>query len=283
MPARLTLHEARKRFGIPVRKLAYLIRSGVLKADLEGEQLLISEAELRRYADQPPTWSEQHHASYLKTLGPGLITGASDDDPSGIGTYSSVGSTYGLGLSWLAVYLLPMMMAVQETVARIGIVTQSGLAHVIGTPLRQARPLPARGAPAHREHREHRGRHRRHGRLAAAARSPSTSSSGVVGLTIGDHRTRDPRALSPLLPHPEVADGVARRLHHHRLHHQAGLGGGAAQPRDSDTSSSTRRSSRRWSRSWARRSRPTCSSGRPPRRWSRSSTRVRSATSARQS
>jgi Mn2+/Fe2+ NRAMP family transporter len=73
-----------------------------------------------------------HHVSYLKTLGPGLITGASDDDPSGIGTYSAVGSTFGLGLSWLAVYLLPMMMAVQETVARIGIVTQTGLARVIG-------------------------------------------------------------------------------------------------------------------------------------------------------
>lgn len=115
-----------------MRKLAFLIRAGLVRAEIEGERLLVSESELRRYADQPPEVVQKHHASYLKTLGPGLITGASDDDPSGIGTYSAVGSTYGLGLSWLAVYLLPMMMAVQETVARIGIVTQSGLARVIG-------------------------------------------------------------------------------------------------------------------------------------------------------
>jgi len=129
---RLTLREARRQFGIPVRKLAFLIRTGLIAADLEGDKLLISDSELRRYGDQPREVVQKHHASYLKTLGPGLITGASDDDPSGIGTYSTVGSTYGLGLSWLAVYLLPMMIAVQETVARIGIVTQTGLAHVIG-------------------------------------------------------------------------------------------------------------------------------------------------------
>ncbi|NTW28950.1 MAG: divalent metal cation transporter [Coriobacteriia bacterium] len=132
MPNKLTLHEASTQSGIPVRKLAFLIRTGNLKADLEGGQLLVSDAELRRYADTPDELARKHHGSYLKTLGPGLITGASDDDPSGIGTYSAVGSTYGLGLSWLAVYLLPMMIAVQETVARIGIVTQTGLAHVIG-------------------------------------------------------------------------------------------------------------------------------------------------------
>ena len=132
MPTRLTLHEASDQFRIPVRKLAYLIRTGAIRAELDDKQLLISEPELRRYLDQPHEVVEKHHASYLKTLGPGLITGASDDDPSGIGTYSAVGSAYGLTLSWLAVYLLPMMMAVQETVARIGIVTQSGLARVIG-------------------------------------------------------------------------------------------------------------------------------------------------------
>jgi len=132
VPLKLTLRDASRQLRIPVRKLAFLIRTGAIEAELEDNGLLISESELRRYADQPPQVVEKHHASYLKTLGPGLITGASDDDPSGIGTYSAVGSTYGLGLSWLAIYLLPMMIAVQETVARIGIVTQSGLAHVIG-------------------------------------------------------------------------------------------------------------------------------------------------------
>ena len=132
MPGMLTLREASKRSGIGVRKLAFLIRTGVIDAELSGERLLVSAAELRRYTDQPDEVVRRHHISYIKTLGPGLITGASDDDPSGIGTYSAVGSTYGLALSWLAVYLLPMMVAVQETVARIGIVTQSGLAHVVG-------------------------------------------------------------------------------------------------------------------------------------------------------
>ena len=132
MSDKLTLHEASKQSGFGVRKLAFLIRSGLISAEVEGEMLLVTTDELRRYASQPRHVVQKHHASYLKTLGPGLITGASDDDPSGIGTYSAVGSTYGLGLSWLAVYLLPMMIAVQETVARIGIVTQSGLARVVG-------------------------------------------------------------------------------------------------------------------------------------------------------
>jgi Mn2+/Fe2+ NRAMP family transporter len=104
----------------------------VIDAHLENGRLLIADADMRRYRDEPPDIVQKQHTSYLSTLGPGLVTGASDDDPSGIGTYSQVGSSYGLGLAWLAVYLLPMMIAVQETVARIGTVTQAGLAHVIG-------------------------------------------------------------------------------------------------------------------------------------------------------
>jgi NRAMP (natural resistance-associated macrophage protein)-like metal ion transporter len=68
---------------------------------------------------------------YLKSLGPGIITGAADDDPSGIGTYSSVGAQFGYGLLWMAPWLLPLMMAVQEACARIGIVTNKGLAGVL--------------------------------------------------------------------------------------------------------------------------------------------------------
>lgn len=132
MTVLLTLKDASQQFGIPVRKLAYLIRTGAIDAELNCERLLISEEAIEEYLVQPDKVTRAHHASYLRTLGPGLITGASDNDPSGIGTYSAVGSAYGLGLAWLAVYLLPMMIAVQETVARIGIVTQQGLAHVIG-------------------------------------------------------------------------------------------------------------------------------------------------------
>jgi len=69
--------------------------------------------------------------SYFKILGPGLITGASDDDPSGIATYSQAGAQFGLGTLWLALFQLPMMITIQEMCARIGLVTGSGLAGVI--------------------------------------------------------------------------------------------------------------------------------------------------------
>jgi Mn2+/Fe2+ NRAMP family transporter len=56
----------------------------------------------------------------LKFLGPGLITGASDDDPSGIATYSQAGAKFGLGMLWLAIFQYPLMTAIQEMCARIG-------------------------------------------------------------------------------------------------------------------------------------------------------------------
>ena len=63
----------------------------------------------------------------LQLLGPGLITGASDDDPSGIGTYSQVGSQFGYGLLWTALFTFPLMSAVQELCARIALQTGVGL------------------------------------------------------------------------------------------------------------------------------------------------------------
>jgi NRAMP (natural resistance-associated macrophage protein)-like metal ion transporter len=67
----------------------------------------------------------------LKSLGPGLITGASDDDPSGIATYSQAGAKFGLGMLWMALYLLPMITAIQEMCARIGLLSGNGLAALI--------------------------------------------------------------------------------------------------------------------------------------------------------
>src|SRR6266568_5540725 len=64
---------------------------------------------------------------WLQLLGPGLITGASDDDPSGIGTYSQVGSHFGYGLLWTALLTFPFMVAVQELCARIALQTGVGL------------------------------------------------------------------------------------------------------------------------------------------------------------
>jgi NRAMP (natural resistance-associated macrophage protein)-like metal ion transporter len=68
---------------------------------------------------------------FLKILGPGLITGASDDDPSGIATYSQVGAGYGLGLLWMAPFTFPLMAAMQGMCARIGMVTSQGLTHTL--------------------------------------------------------------------------------------------------------------------------------------------------------
>lgn len=65
---------------------------------------------------------------YWHVLGPGLTTGASDDDPSGIATYSQTGAQYGFGLLWLAGFTFPFMAVVQEMCARIGLVTGQGLA-----------------------------------------------------------------------------------------------------------------------------------------------------------
>lgn len=73
---------------------------------------------------------------WLQVLGPGLITGASDDDPSGIGTYSQVGSRFGYGLLWTSLFTFPLMAAVQELCARVALHTGVGL----GTSLRRKFP-----------------------------------------------------------------------------------------------------------------------------------------------
>lgn len=66
--------------------------------------------------------------AWLRTLGPGLVTGAADDDPSGIATYSQAGAQFGLNMLWTMAFTLPLMAAVQMISARIGRVTGAGLA-----------------------------------------------------------------------------------------------------------------------------------------------------------
>ena len=65
----------------------------------------------------------------LKSLGPGLVTGAADDDPSGIATYSQVGAQFGYGLAWTMLFSFPLMAVIQAISARIGCVTGHGIAH----------------------------------------------------------------------------------------------------------------------------------------------------------
>jgi len=126
-----TLSEFRREVGIPLILARKLIVWGEVKAikAVDGT-LQIAEADVlvvKNLVGNP--WTKAR--LFVKALGPGLITGASDDDPSGIGTYSSVGAQFGLAIIWMAAWLLPIMLAVQEACARIGIVTNKGLAGVL--------------------------------------------------------------------------------------------------------------------------------------------------------
>lgn len=68
---------------------------------------------------------------FVRILGPGVVTGAADDDPSGIATYSQAGAAYGFGFLWAFPFMYPLLLAVQESCSRIGAVTGKGLAAVI--------------------------------------------------------------------------------------------------------------------------------------------------------
>lgn len=68
---------------------------------------------------------------FLRILGPGIITGAADDDPSGIATYSQTGVQFGYGQLWTALFMFPLLAGVQEACSRIGLVTGKGIAAVV--------------------------------------------------------------------------------------------------------------------------------------------------------
>lgn len=94
----------------------------------------ITEAELE--ATQAPEGSKRRRQQkgfgrFIRILGPGVITGAADDDPSGIATYSQAGAQFGLATPWMMLFTYPLMTAVQEACMRIGAVTGKGLAAVI--------------------------------------------------------------------------------------------------------------------------------------------------------
>src|SRR5450631_4421493 len=76
----------------------------------------------------PPHLSALTPIGFLKRLGPGLVTGAADDDPSGIATYSQVGAQFGYGLAWTMLFSFPLMAVIQAVSARIGAVTGFGIA-----------------------------------------------------------------------------------------------------------------------------------------------------------
>ena len=106
---------------------------------------IVSKARARRdrHRGLTPEVRGKHHptrgnfmsSGYFNRLGPGIVTGAADDDPSGIGTYSQAGAQAGYGFLWAAPWLLPFAFAVQEACARLALVTGRGLASIIRTTL----------------------------------------------------------------------------------------------------------------------------------------------------
>jgi Mn2+/Fe2+ NRAMP family transporter len=92
-----------------------------------------------------------------------LITGAADDDPSGISTYSVTGAAFGYAPLWTALFSFPLMAAVQIMCARLGMVTGLGLAGVIRLRYPAVDPMERLCAAAHRQYRQHRRGSRWHG------------------------------------------------------------------------------------------------------------------------
>jgi Mn2+/Fe2+ NRAMP family transporter len=89
------------------------------------------EKSMTNQADAGPSQAPKpgkNKKSWLSILGPGLITGASDDDPSGIATYSQIGAQFGYGMSWTLLFSYPLMTAVQIISARVGRTTGRGIA-----------------------------------------------------------------------------------------------------------------------------------------------------------
>lgn len=92
-----------------------------------GSKAARSDEVARRKTRKKPVENKDQD-SFLQRLGPGLITGASDDDPSGIGTYSQAGAQLGFGIGWTMLITYPLMAAIQEISGRIGRVTGHGIA-----------------------------------------------------------------------------------------------------------------------------------------------------------
>lgn len=108
------------------KKSTLSVRSAAEAPAIALDRAVTSTAELSRKV--PGGKLVARTRNYWKILGPGLTTGASDDDPSGIATYSQAGAQYGFSMLWLAVFTFPLMSIVQEMCARIGLVTGRGLA-----------------------------------------------------------------------------------------------------------------------------------------------------------
>jgi NRAMP (natural resistance-associated macrophage protein)-like metal ion transporter len=103
-----------------------------LRIETPDEQIRDVEDELLKSPSGPPARKKKKGFSrFMRIIGPGVVTGAADDDPSGIATYTQAGAQFGLQLPWTMLFTYPLMTAVQEACARVGAVTGKGLAAII--------------------------------------------------------------------------------------------------------------------------------------------------------
>jgi NRAMP (natural resistance-associated macrophage protein)-like metal ion transporter len=103
-----------------------------LRIETPDEQIRDVEDELLKPPLGPPLPKKKKgFGRFMRIIGPGVVTGAADDDPSGIATYTQAGAQFGLQLPWTMLFTYPLMTAVQEACARVGAVTGKGLAAII--------------------------------------------------------------------------------------------------------------------------------------------------------
>src|SRR2546423_1484010 len=114
-PARLVSRNFLTRFRLPVRRRCRI--KGVALMTLQGA----------KRSAPPATGNPPLHRRIANALGPGLITGASDDDPSGIATYSQAGAQFGFSISWTMLLTYPLMAAIQEICDRTALATGDSL------------------------------------------------------------------------------------------------------------------------------------------------------------
>lgn len=130
-PKLLTISEFRRELGIPLIFAKKLLVWGIVEGYVATDGTIRITADQFKKAEEILRHPWKRTALFAKSLGPGLITGASDDDPSGIATYSAVGAQFGFSLLWMTLWATPLMLAIQEACARIGVVTNRGLSGVL--------------------------------------------------------------------------------------------------------------------------------------------------------
>ena len=202
----------------------------------------------------------------LETLGPGLVTGASDDDPSGIATYSQVGAQFGYGMLWTMLFSYPLMCGIQEISGQIGRVTGRGIAGnlrkfyhpvllygivllvLVANVINLGADIGAMGAA-----------------VKILIGGPALLYAALFAGAVGDDG--DVHALRPVRQGPQVAVRGPVRLRRHRLRRPCPLGPRPARHRPARDLAEDRTTSPASSPCWARPSAPTCSSGRRSRRW----------------